>query len=142
MKVIFARNNSIASILIRLVTWSRWHHCGALTDDGQHIIEATLFNGVVKTPIRDFLKRYKKTSLVEINCNDKFAQEFLNKQVGKCYDIKSVLAILFRVKQKPDNHWYCFELIAAASGLFRDSRVSRITGSDLWAISKDIKQGD
>tara|TARA_R110001606_G_scaffold385158_1_gene548504 strand:+ start:4870 stop:5298 length:429 start_codon:yes stop_codon:yes gene_type:complete len=142
MKVIFARNNSIASILIRLITWSRWHHCGVLTADSKYIIEATALKGVIKTPINEFMARYKKTDTVEIVCDDKEARVFLYNQVGKCYDFKSVVAIFFRIKKKPDNHWYCFELIAAASGLFRDSRVSRITGSDLWAISKDIKQGD
>lgn len=138
MIIIFAKNNGIPSLLIRLVTWSRWHHCGALTKDGKYVIEATALHGVVKTPINDFLKRYTKTSMVEIVCNKEQAERFLNDQIGKRYDFKSVIAILVRAKKKPDNYWYCFELIAAASNLFRENMVSRITGSDLWAISKDV----
>ena len=66
-----------------LVTWSGCHHCGALTSDGKSVIEATTFGGVVKTPLADFLKRYKKTETVEITCNDREARVFLYDQVGK-----------------------------------------------------------
>jgi len=90
MKVIFAKNNSIPSRLIRLVTWSRWHHCGALTDDSKHIIEATTLHGLVKTPINDFLSRYTKTATVwrtESGFNAENAGRNVHIQAAKKYRI-------------------------------------------------------
>tara|TARA_R110002095_G_C4245597_1_gene239433 strand:+ start:2525 stop:2875 length:351 start_codon:yes stop_codon:yes gene_type:complete len=64
MLVVFAKNNTIPSRLIRLVTWSRWHHYGALTDDSKHIIKATTLHWLVKALINDFLSRYTKTATI------------------------------------------------------------------------------
>lgn len=137
MKVVFARSNTVASLLIRLVTWSRWHHGGAVTQDGLYVIEARAKEGVVKTPINDFIKRYDKCEFAEIECDNKKAFEFLNAQLGKKYDWSAASGLLFKLMPNHENKWYCFELMAAASGVFRKERNSRVTADILWMISRD-----
>lgn len=137
MRVIFARSNTVGSLLIRLVTWSRWHHGGAVTQDGKFVIEARAKQGVVKTPISEFIARYDKCSFITLECDDKKAHEFLNAQIGKSYDWSAASGLLFKLMPNHKDKWYCFELIAAASGLFRKERNSRVTADILWMISKD-----
>ncbi len=44
IQVIFGRNNLPFSWLIRIVTWSRWSHCGIVIND--KVFEARVFKGV------------------------------------------------------------------------------------------------
>lgn len=56
MKALFARSDNPISLLIRLATWSRWHHCGILMEDNT-VIHATTKKGVVRESFADFQKR-------------------------------------------------------------------------------------
>ena len=138
MIVIFAKDRKISSLAIRLFTWSRYHHCGALTSDGEHVIEATAKHGVIKTPLAEFNSRYRETRLAEIECDDAKAQRFLAVQISKKYDWLAVISIFFRLKYQRPNKWFCSELVAGACGAFRSNRGARITPEHLWAISKDL----
>lgn len=137
MKIALVRNRTIGSLLIRLVTWSRWHHGAVVTPDGQFVIESVVKKGVVKTPIQEFRKRYSTIDFFTIDCDDKKAFKFLNAQIGKSYDYSAASSLLFKILPNHEDKWYCFELIAAASGLFRKERNSRVTADILWMISKD-----
>jgi len=137
MKIALVRNRTIGSLLIRLVTWSRWHHGGVVTKDGKFVIESVFKHGVVKTPIAEFKARYSTVDFFNINCDDKKAFEFLNAQIGKSYDYFAASSLLFKLLPNHKDKWYCFELIAAASGLFRKERNSRVTADILWMISHD-----
>jgi len=137
MKIVFARSNTATSLLIRLVTWSRWHHGGVVTKDGKYVIESRAKQGVVKTPINEFIARYGKCEFAEIDCDDKKAYEFLNNQIGKSYDWSAASGLLFKIMPNHKDKWYCFELMAAASGLFREERNSRVTADILWMVSRD-----
>lgn len=137
MKVIFARSNAPIALLIRLVTWSRWHHCAAITPDGLHVIEAKGGIGVVKTPLGQFKARYKKWDTAEIDCvNEDQAHEFLRMSLGAEYDLRAVFGILFRTGWDRDGAWFCSELVAKATGRFRHNKVSRVTPEHLWMISR------
>lgn len=137
MRIALVRNKTIGSLLIRLVTWSRWHHGGVITQDGKFVIESRAKQGVVKTPILDFRNRYSTVDFFTIDCDDKKAFEFLNAQIGKSYDWSAASGLLFKLMPNHKDKWYCFELIAAASGLFRKERNSRVTADILWMVSKD-----
>lgn len=136
MKVVFVKQHSIAAWAIRLFTWSRFHHCGAIFDNV--VYEATAWHGVVATPLDEFYDRYKNAEFIfaDVECDDHKAFQFLKNQLGKKYDWLSVFGIFFRAKVDDKNKWFCSELVAASSYIFREDRLSRITPEHLWMISK------
>lgn len=136
MIVAFARDDSLVSYLIRLFTWSKWHHCGALTLDKKFVIEATAKNGVVQTPLAEFIARYDEVEFGEIKCNDRKAEKFLLAQLGKKYDWLAIFGMLFRKNWQDDCRWFCFELVAAATGLFDDQKQSKVAANSIYLISK------
>ena len=139
MRVVFARDYSIASFTIRLFTWSRWHHCGVVTKDGQHVIEASALKGVIKTPIDEFKSRYRVVKFTKIPVRNNDSEKFLHDQLGKKYDWLAIISMVLRLGLNRDNKWFCSELVATASGMFRGGRSSRVTPEHLWMISEDAK---
>lgn len=136
MKVIFARNKKPISLLIRLVTWSRWSHCGVV--DGDFVIEAKGGSGVVCTPLNEFKARYTDYAFADMPVIDS-EREALNRavrEVGKKYDLKALFGILFRTGWECGDSWFCSEHVAHASGIFRSERVSRITPEMVWSVTK------
>ena len=137
MKVIFAKSSRPIPLLIRLFTWSRWHHCAAIMEDGKTVIEASGGKGVIETKLADFVKRYRDWEIAEIDCvDDTAAYEFLRSKLGDGYDIKVIFGIFFRTAWDGRDNWSCSELVAAATGRFREERVSRVTPEHLWMMSK------
>lgn len=136
MKVIYGRNNLPFSLLIRLFTWSRFSHCGVLVDDC--VIESTFKKGVVKTKLDDFESRYRKSEICDMP-HTKGWLERLNSQLGKKYDKLAVIGVFFRRGWDRKNKWFCSELVAYASGIYRDDRISRVTPEDIYKISKEVK---
>lgn len=136
IKVIFARNNKPISLLIRLVTWSRWSHCAVV--DGNHVIEAKGGCGVVYTSLTDFKKRYTDYAFADMPVIDS-EREALNRavrEIGKGYDLKALFGILFRTGWECNESWFCSEHVAHSSGIFRSERVSRITPEMVWSVTK------
>ena len=137
MKVIFARSNKPIALLIRFVTWSRWHHCAAITKDGEYVIEAKGGVGVRKITLEHFQSMYKTWEIAELDCvDDKRAYEFLNDQIGRPYDLKAVFGILFRTGWDDEGAWDCAELLAGASERFRHDKLSRVVPEHIWMISR------
>jgi ribosomal protein L15E len=136
VKVIYGRNNLPFSLLIRLFTWSRWSHCGIVVDDV--VIESTFSKGVTRTKLEEFIARYKSTELCEIP-HSKGWLERANNQVGKKYDKLAVIGVFFRGGWDKKNKWFCSELVAYASGIYRHDRVNRVTPEDIYKISKEVK---
>lgn len=136
IKVIFARNNKPISLLIRLVTWSRWSHCAVV--DGNFVIEAKGGCGVVITPLTEFKKRYTDYAIADLPVIDspEAARDRAMNELGKGYDMKSLFGILFRTGWECGDSWFCSEHVAHASGIFRAERVSRITPEMVWSVSK------
>lgn len=134
IRAIYRRSRSIPSFLIRAFTWgSYWSHVGILGADG-HVIEASGWHGVVKTPLGEFLAKASEYECVDIYCPDpERALTFSEAQVGKPYDWGAVFGIVFRRNWAEDDSWFCFELLEAA--LVAGSRVrfregiNRITGN-------------
>ena len=141
-KVIYARNTDLSSFAIRLFTWSKWHHVGAVMPDGKTVIESRFHGGVVTTDIDDFKSRYKEyrvAYLPVLDRRDHFS--FLRSQLGKNYDKTAIISLALRRDWQETDSWFCSELIAKASGIYRHDSIKRITPEDLWRISKDeVKQ--
>lgn len=127
MKVAFVKDNAVLSFIIRTLTRSKYHHCGAVTDDGLFVIEAIPFKGVVKTPIDEFERKYTTVHYSTLICNNDKAFKYLDSRIGNGYDW---------LIGKNINKDSCGELIANASGLFRKERTRRISLETLWVISK------
>jgi hypothetical protein len=136
VRVIFARNKKPISLLIRLVTWSRWSHCAVL--DGEFVIEAKGGCGVVITPLNVFLDRYTDYAFADLPVADSpsNAIERARAELGAPYDLKALFGILFRTGWECDSSWFCSEHLAHTSGIFRAERVSRITPEMIWSVSK------
>lgn len=136
LPIIFAKGRKPISYAIRLLTWSRWSHVAVL--DGDMVIEAAGGVGVTVTPLNDFLARYTDTEIASIPCDSlERAYGRLHAQVGKPYDLWALFGILFRVGRwsNPDK-WFCSELIAHASGLWRSNRNNRVSPEDIYKASK------
>lgn len=135
--VIFGRSHTLASAAIRLFTWSRWSHCGIIYRD--MVIEATAKHGVTMTPLAQFKERYSEYSIAQLPVDDASAaiSRALD-QLGKPYDWSGVFGIVLRTDWDGSDKWFCSELIAHASQMFRKERVNRISPEYIWAISKNI----
>lgn len=136
VKVAFARNYKPGSLAIRLFCWSRWSHV-AIVVDGQHCIEATALDGVVQTDLKEFKKRYSKVEFAIIPVTDvNLALSLARNQLGKKYDWLAIIGMVLRFNWAKGNRWFCSELVAHCSGMFRRDRVERVTPEHLWMISR------
>lgn len=139
VSVIYGRNNLPFSWLIRAFTWSRWSHCGLITEDGKSVIESVCGKGVVVTPLREFKRRYSKWQIAYVPVQSKRTTYALARaEIGKPYDIKAVFAIALRRDWECPDSWFCSELLAHCfRGLYRRDSVSRITPECIWRNSRD-----
>ena len=136
--VIYSRNWHPFSLLIRLFTWSRWSHCGVIMPDGT-VIESVGNIGVIATPLAEFQDRHTEFHIARIPCKDRhYAFRFLRQQLGKPYDLTAVISIALRRDWQETDSWFCSELVARATGLFRHDYIKRITPECLWRISEDL----
>ena len=136
LDLVFARRKTFSSYLQRWYTWSKWSHVAVVTPDGEHVIEAVLFKGVVKTPLAEFHKRYSVSQAYCYPCEhpDK-AHAFLEAQLGKKYNWLGVLSFVVRRKFRTYDRWDCVSLAtealhAGGIQLFHDSL--RVTPMDLF----------
>ena len=136
IQVIFGRNNLPFSWLIRIVTWSRWSHCGIVIND--KVFEARVFEGVVITPLQEFIDRYNKHEIASVPVADNVpaALDRLSSCIGLPYDYLAAFGVLFRTGWNNVKAKDCSELVATVCGMFRTERVSRITPEDIYRISK------
>jgi uncharacterized protein YycO len=135
LTIVFAKGRHPISYLIRLVTWSRWSHIAVVF--GDEVLESVGGIGVVKTPLPEFIARYSDVAFAEIPCDSKdVAYQRLTEQCGKPYDFWALLGIVFRLGSwADDNKWFCSELVAYATGLWRQERNKRVTPENIWRAS-------
>lgn len=140
MRLIFTRQHSIGSLLIRFFTWSRWSHVAILEDDSMVIDSTFLHGGVRRRPLAELLAQASRHQMLDLNVpNEAAALDFARAQIGRPYDWTAVLGILFRAPgwALPDR-WFCSELAEAvvlAGGLkrFRED-AARITPEHVWMV--------
>ncbi|WP_372941439.1 hypothetical protein [Shewanella sp.] len=129
MQVIFCRNNRPLSFLIRAFTFSRWSHCGVVIDD--HVIHATALNGVVIQPLIEVKQDYPSHEVCQLPGNAELALPL----VGRKYDWGGVFGVRWGGWGDPDK-WFCSELVAYCTCLFRENRVSRVTPEHCYMLSR------
>jgi len=116
VSVIFRRNHTLGSILLRVAMWSKWAHCGVI--HGNEVIEASAVGGVVRTPYDAFIKNSSCHEIVGFYLQDAVADAVVQNmlsQLGKPYDWTGILGIAFRQRNWHDkDKWSCAELVAWA----------------------------
>lgn len=135
MRVILATDNSIPSIAIRTFTWADWHHGGVIINN--EVVEATAKKGVVKTPLKEFISRYNKYVIVEIPHIGDYQKRALD-QLGKKYDWGGIFHFVFRRDWSKEDKWFCFELIAFASGVYNVELLNKVTANHILMIAKEV----
>ncbi|AWL12804.1 hypothetical protein HMF8227_02352 [Saliniradius amylolyticus] len=140
IKVIFGTNNLPLSCAIRWFTHSHWSHVAVVLDDrgdGQ-VIESVFGDGVRKTTYSDFVAKYPRHKMAYFPVQDASrAKILLEMQLGKPYDVTAILSLLFRRQWDKPSRWFCSELVAFASCMFRFRSVRRVTPEDIWKLSRD-----
>lgn len=144
VKVIFRKNKSDTSKLIRFFTMGKWSHCGILVDD---VVYEAVFEGVQKSSISDFeynatemvVKEYPVTSIKRVI-------DFLELQIGAEYDYHGAYGMHIQDYDfQHDDKWFCSELVAAALTIGGLNPFSvpphRVTPQMIYALNVDfVKQ--
>ena len=134
MKVILGSNNNIGSYAIKLFTWSNWSHAGVIVNN--KVIEARGSTGVVESSLEDFKKNYPTNKIIDIPHEGDY-QARLHKQVGKDYDWGAIFKFVLRGDWSETSKWFCFELVAYASGVLNPKYLDRVTATHLLMVSKE-----
>lgn len=130
---IFSKSNSLWSKLIRLVTFSKWSHVEYVSPSG-NIISAELGRGVYSDPEDRPLQDWTAADVVKVPVTDLQLEQFtkwINKQVGKKYDLLGIFGLWLKRRWQDDYAWFCSELLVAGMHKFKivkvDSQPHRIT---------------
>lgn len=134
MIVIFGRNKSWISRIIRVWTASQWSHIGILDNDNQHVIEAKGPVGVVITPLDEFLQRYDVTERRYLPGDANKAKRHL----GAPFDHEGIRGIWMRKFTHSPNAWFCSELVAHASAIVPDQYAHYQTPESLYRLTTKI----
>lgn len=113
--VIYSRDHSLGSVLVRAGSWwAQWGHCGLVTPQGT-VIEARAMNGVGEASLHNVQARSSKFTIVEVDCPDPAAAiAFARQQLGKPYDWGGIFGMVAREPWARDDRWFCSELVEAA----------------------------
>lgn len=130
MVVLFCRSRTIGSLLIRLLTFSRWSHVALVHPDGS-AIEAT-WPRVRLVPAAQIINEHDVAELAEIRAVSN-AWEIACAQIGKPYDLSGLWFFLTRRDWQRDDKWFCSELVAYATGGWRSA--GRITPEIIYEAS-------
>lgn len=146
IRLLFSTTANPASALIRAVTWSRWSHVALV--DGDTVIEARAFKGVVRSPLIEAIGRANHYCLVDLPCRDPaVVLAAAAGQLCKPYDYLAVLGLGLRRDWQEEDAWFCSELIAwafdrAGQPLFRADSLRRVTPENLWMLSPVAPEPD
>lgn len=135
IRVIFGRNDTWRSKVIRFHSWSDWSHVGAIVDG--YVIESKGRIGVVKTPLHIFKKKYTHTleaNMLVISKERALAllQDALDKKIP--YDRNAIYGIVFRTGNQDAHGEQCAEFMARVSGVIRRSKWFRISPEEILSI--------
>lgn len=104
----FHGGNSIISRLIRLISNGNYNHVSIRC--GKYVYEAHIKGGVKKTLYSKWDKSSVKETIFVKSSRVKSVEKWLNKQVGKKYDLLGILSFLFVITKPRKGYWYCSEL--------------------------------
>lgn len=141
----FHRGNTLLSRAIRLFS-PKFNHVSIKI--GRKVWESHLGTGVTKTPVASWNKS-TVCEVVEFRVPAKVENQikyFLDKQVGKKYDIMGIFHFLWFFTKPKDDRWYCSELgkvvlykiIGVDSN--KDDYQQRVSPYQLWRETKNIQK--
>lgn len=137
MKVIFGKDHSITSYLIRIFTWSKYHHVGILLDDGR-VLESTTKEGVHFSSVEDFKNRYTDYKICEVPSKRGWEDRAM-KHLGRPYDWGAIFGLVLRKDWDNESRWFCAEHTAEAMGIFNREYVERVTPQHILMLGKEVK---
>ncbi len=132
MILIFGRNNSWISKIIRARTLSKWSHVGIL--EGDHVVEAVGPKGVTVTPLKDFYARYIETDTRHLPGDIEKAKS----KIGQPFDLHGLRLILIGMQSQRMDHWFCSDLVAFAAHHIPDSARKWVTPGILHRLSNKL----
>ena len=134
--IIFASNNRIFSLLIKLGTLSHWCHCAIL--DGEYVIDTTLLTGCRRIPVHEWVKHYPKYEVVWMPIVDKEAAiERARAQLGTKYDWMGIFSFVFRKNHEDKDKFFCSEQVAMYLGV--KNTPWRLSPAFLYRMYKTMK---
>lgn len=131
MILVFGRNSSLISRIIRLRTGSKWSHVAILDTDGNHVIEARGNHGVERNTMSHFLTRYRVVDFRYMPGDMDKARSY----IGRPYDEKGIIGILFRTYDHCELGIHCSELTALASSTIPDEFAHTLTPDLIYRLS-------
>lgn len=138
VQLLFTRRRLIGSLLIRGVTWSAFSHVEIVV--GDQVIGASMFGGVVLTPLKERLSKASYAALVDMPCADANAVKATAlSKLGAGYDYVGLLGILFHASWlQVKGRFFCSEFVAWAfsqggTPLLR-AELARVTPQHLWML--------
>lgn len=112
LPIIYSRSRTIGGILIRAASWwDQWNHCGVITPEDT-VLEARAFDGVIETPMSEFLQRYTQTQTVTVEVLDPAAGiAWGRSQLGAEYDYGAILEFVLRNPYNDKTKYHCAEYV-------------------------------
>lgn len=144
VRLIFTKQPTVTSTLIRYMTWSRWSHVGILTAENT-IVESMIGAGVREISLDGSHVHRGAYEVVSHPCPDPTAvAEAARAHIGKPYDLAAIVGFLGRSSWQKGDAWFCSELVAKAFGdagypLFRSDRIHRVTPEHLWMLAPKLQ---
>ncbi|MBL4832660.1 MAG: hypothetical protein JKY26_01690 [Pseudomonas sp.] len=134
-KVIFGKSKDVAGKVIRLFTWSNYNHVALLDETEKFVIEATAHNGVQRVSVENFKSRYAKWEIATIPSRVPTNEVLLGAlaEIRLPYDWWGVFGLVLRKRLQYPSKWFCSELVAAKTHLYRQQ--GRITPQHIFNIS-------
>lgn len=142
LTVIYGRNHTIGSSLLRLKMWCVFSHVGII--DGDYVIESIAKHGVIRTTIEEFKSRYTAWAIGEylIDCDPAEAIERARSRIGCKYDWLAILGIGLRTGWDSTNRFVCSELIAWAGKGVNDNLIRRYDVDDALKHTQIVETSD
>lgn len=152
VSVLFTKQRSLGSYIIRLVTWSNYSHVEILLPDmnlkDDFLFSSTAKDGVGYTRLSERLHKSSKAVIMEIdsdNFNFPLLLKFIESNMWKKYDWLGVIGIGLKRDWQSNNRWFCSEIVASAlkyAGvqLFDSGFYGRITPQDLYKLNYPKKR--
>lgn len=132
---------SILASLIRFFSRGDYNHTSILI--GGYVYEAHIHTGVTKTKLKDWNPPSKVVASHNFYTDSTpMVMKWLDKQVGKKYDITGVIAFIFPLLPQRTGYWFCSELafvaLAKALSVEFSTHEQKKSPQDMFTLCKFI----
>lgn len=138
VSVVFAKGKHPYSYVTRVRFQSRWSHTGVLVGDEVH--EAVFPQGVIKTPLCEFIQRYGAD---RVNISEAYAepgwQQRANNLLGTPYDFWGAFGMGIGTRKLDDKDaLWCSHHVAIVLGTYRPERLNRLSPEHIFINTKAL----